>query len=77
VKAAETYLWNFAPREPKDGDDVQCPEPGCLAWSPLADWREIDIPCELCGDHPGLVCPVCYEAQDHVFDHLFQVRTPE
>ena len=32
-------------------------------------WEEIDLfGCEVCGDHPGLTCPDCYETLDLVWD---------
>ncbi len=31
-------------------------------------WRETDLgPCEVCGDHPGVSCTICYETVDLVF----------
>ncbi len=43
----------------------RCPE--CGESSPVADWREMGVACDSCGDHDGRECPKCGEVFDHVF----------
>lgn len=42
-----------------------CPE--CKKWSATAEWEELSVPCDLCGDHEGRGCPECGERFDHVW----------
>ena len=30
-------------------------------------WVETDVPCEICGGHPGLVCRECIESVDLIY----------
>lgn len=63
--------FNFEP-EPKDGGDlVVCPE--CKEASPIRGWRESSVYCDVCGDHPALVCPECEEYIDSVWT-TFKVK---
>lgn len=46
----------------------------CEKTSPEDQWGEIDMPCEDCGDHPGVKCPQCEEVFDMIFDdHMIEV----
>ena len=46
---------------------MQCPE--CKESSPGTEWRDTDVYCEDCGDHPAVACPNCGECFDHVWNH--------
>ena len=64
----DASLWDFS--EPLTPDSsVQCPE--CHEWSPIADWREGSVYCEICSEHTAIVCPKCLEQ----FDWLDEVRS--
>ncbi|ARO54044.1 hypothetical protein B2G69_07725 [Methylorubrum zatmanii] len=51
--------------DPKAELGYVCPE--CKAWSHISQWRETEVGCEDCGDHPALRCPECEEDIDTVF----------
>jgi len=53
--------WYGAPA----GKHWLCPE--CNNKSPIADWRETEVPCEDCGEHNARICPKCGESFDHVW----------
>lgn len=73
MKATDTYMWDFE-TEPTDTSLIRCPDEDCLAWSPLADWRESEVPCEDCGSHAAMQCPRCDERFDHVHGKTFEVK---
>jgi hypothetical protein len=43
----------------------KCPE--CGEKSPIEDWYETEVYCEMCGDHDARGCPKCDELYDHVW----------
>lgn len=55
-----------------DTSEILCPE--CNEYSKIARWVEVTVPCELCGDHYAIVCPVCEEHFDHVYAKPFIVK---
>jgi hypothetical protein len=42
----------------------KCPQCGRI--SPIADWRQVEFDCDLCGSHDGRECPSCGEWFDYV-----------
>jgi Zn finger protein HypA/HybF involved in hydrogenase expression len=58
----DTYGWWDVP----GGETWMCPR--CEQKSPVAEWKEVEAYCELCGSHDGRVCPLCHEVYDHVWD---------
>jgi hypothetical protein len=53
-------------------DYYQCTECGQI--SEDINWEKTDIECELCGLHPGLVCPHC-KASFHELDVDYPRKT--
>lgn len=48
-----------------DSVDRKCPK--CGLWYYISCFYEVDIPCDDCGYHTGLVCPGCRECIDTVY----------
>ena len=70
-------LWEFDPPLRSKSDLVTCPadDAGCGEASPLAEWLESTVYCELCSEHAAIVCPRCEEAFDHVWGPTFAVAS--
>lgn len=45
---------------------ITCPL--CRNTSDAKDWRDTEVACEDCGDHPAVVCPVCFGVIDVVMN---------
>jgi hypothetical protein len=65
--------WTFEPPLQSNADKVVCSE--CSVASPLSEWREGEVYCEVCGDHSAMICPNCEEPFDHVRAKPFEVYT--
>ena len=59
---------NEGPRPTQDDDEVECTF--CGTWTALSEWREGEVPCDTCGEHPALVCPFCEEYVDLVYHEV-------
>ena len=35
--------------------EIWCPT--CQCWHPVLEWEDCWVYCELCGEHPGILCP--------------------
>jgi len=44
---------------------LRCPE--CKTVRVVEDWAYCALPCEDCGEHPGVACPECEATFDCVF----------
>ena len=66
-----TYTWQFD-KPITDGSIIECPE--CNKSTPLSDWVESAVDCDICGDHASIVCPECCEHFDHVWAPVFKVK---
>ncbi len=56
--------WWAAPTAAKCKGQWVCPD--CKEPSPIGEWLEHQVPCELCGEHDGRMCPECEEVFDHI-----------
>lgn len=45
---------------------IKCPD--CKEWISVWRWIHTEGHCEVCGDHPGLLCPLCHNFLDHIWD---------
>jgi len=45
----------------------RCPDKDCRKWSPLKNWKECEVSCDQCGEHPASKCPICGEVFDDIF----------
>lgn len=43
--------------------------PKCEEASPLGEWSDCEVGCELCGTHDGVKCPKCGESFEHVWGY--------
>lgn len=69
-------LWYFEfSEELTDESQILCEE--CGEWSLAKDWINLEIQCDICGDHPGIMCPKCDEVYDHVWSDEFKARIKE
>ena len=59
------FYFDFT-QELTDNSQIKCPE--CKEWSLATEWKHIPVYCNVCGDHPGILCPKCDELFDHVWD---------
>ena len=66
-------IWSFSPTL-EENDEILCPE--CEKWSSHTLWIESEVSCELCGEHPAIVCPCCEIYWDHVYSPTFTTRKP-
>jgi hypothetical protein len=46
--------------------EIKCPDCG---WFPEDQWREGEVPCDICNEHAALECPECHELFDEIYDH--------
>lgn len=51
---------------------VECPE--CCNYSPIEAWEDVSVECDVCGDHDGIICPICDEIVDYAFSPLLRHR---
>lgn len=67
MKAEEIDHFKFAqPGKPTQNAVIQCP--GCSEWIPIEEWKPVEIGCDLCGSHDGILCPKCDDCFDQVRD---------
>ena len=60
-------------KEITDKSKIKCPE--CQKWINVDKWIHTESYCDICGDHPSLMCPECLEVFDHVYtDDEFNVK---
>lgn len=60
----------------RDHEILTCPE--CRERVLAADWNDTEVPCEDCGDHPAIICPMCGYRFDMIYHDMadFQPYTP-
>lgn len=56
--------------------EVRCNQ--CEEFSPLAEWSEDEVSCDVCGDHSAMRCPKCWHCEDGVWssERPMVVREP-
>ncbi len=42
--------------------------PNCKKKSPVEDWDEAFVDCEICGEHDARQCPECFNLFDNIYD---------
>lgn len=71
------YAWTFhrngEPTRVLEGDLIRCS--ACGEWSHHGGWKEVDVYCEVCGEHAAIRCPKCGEDFDHVWAPAFEVKS--
>lgn len=51
-----------------------CPE--CNETTPEMYWRDTEVGCEDCGDHPAHECPLCDEVFDSIHSKIDDATEP-
>ena len=46
-------------------EGATCPK--CKEYLTINEWVDVDIFCDVCGEHPGVSCSKCHEYYDHVW----------
>lgn len=59
------YYFDFT-KELNGSSKLKCAD--CGKWVPVLDWVHIDNYCDICGDHPAIMCPECDNVLDYVWD---------
>ena len=66
-------IWMVVPEDTlQKGCEIKCPE--CGEWHNHEEWKETEVPCDLCGEHLAMECPNCKERFDHVYSEVFECR---